>query len=126
MKISLLNTTLSCIAKCLRFIVVMLNKKNICGFLLLILLGACSAPTAMLGPAYSLTSGNIYQAGFSFGSDKAIAKYTGKSTIENLKDLSEISKKDENIQKITLESDDFHILVKNNFEKTKKLLKTSN
>ena len=112
MKISFLNTTLSCIAKCLRFIVVMLNKKIICGFLMLILLSACTAPTAMLGPAYSLTSGNIYQAGFSFGSDKAIAKYTGKTTIENLKDLSEISKKDENIQKITLESDDFHILVK--------------
>ena len=61
----------------------------------------------MLGPAYTLTStGNVYQAGFSYGSSEMITMYTGKTPMENLKNLLQNPDK-KNIQKKTLESEDF-------------------
>ena len=49
----------------------MIHKKIIFGLFLLSFLGACTSPTAMLGPAYTLTStGNVFQAGFSYGSSE--------------------------------------------------------
>ena len=94
----------------------MTNRKIIFGLLMLCFLGACSAPTAMLGPAYTLTStGNIAQAGLSYGSNVFITSYTGKSPVENLEEFA--TKK--NIQKETLESEDFYQLVKNKVERTK-------
>ena len=66
------NSTLSCISKCLRFFR-MIHKKIIFGLFILVFLGACAAPTAMLGPAYTLTStGNVFQAGLSYGSNEMI------------------------------------------------------
>ena len=51
----------------------MINKKIIFSLFLLGFLGACGAPTAMIGPAYTLTStGNLAQAGLSYGSNKLI------------------------------------------------------
>ena len=50
--------------------------------------------------------------------------YTGKTPIENIKEISTIDKK--NIHKNTIESEDFYILVKNKIEKTGGLLKFSN
>ena len=41
----------------------MIHRNNF-RIILLIFMGACTAPTAMLGPAYSLTSGNVVQADF--------------------------------------------------------------
>ncbi len=82
----------------------------------------------MLGPAYTLSStGNIFQAGLSYGSNELITQYTGKTPIENLKEISEIElEKDENIMKNTLESEDFYYLVQNKFKKTRSLIKLSN
>ena len=99
----------------------MINKKIIIGFFVISFLGACTAPTAMLGPAYTLTStGNIYQAGLSYGSNQMITMYTGKTPLENLEEItSENLKIKKNIQKQTLESEDFYQLVKNKIEKTK-------
>jgi hypothetical protein len=78
----------------------------------------------MIGPAYSLTSsGNILQAGLSYGSSEMITMYTGKTPLEN---LQETSLKEKNIKKKTLESEDFQFLVKQNIEKTNKILKSSN
>ena len=127
MKISVLNSTLSCISKCIRFVVAMINKKIIVGLILLSFLGACTSPTAMLGPVYSLSStGSIYHAGLSYGSNELITKHTGKTPLENLK---EISVKDQaennNIRKKTLESDDFYNLVKNKIKVTGSLIKNS-
>ena len=62
-------------------------------------LGACTAPTAMLGPAYTLTSGNVYQAGFSYGSSELVTMYTGKTPMENVIEITSNIKKNENIQK---------------------------
>ena len=80
----------------------------------------------MLGPVYTMSSsGNIYHAGFSFGSNELITKYTGKTPIENLKEISIKEQEENNIQKKTLESEDFHNLVKSKIEVTGNLLKSS-
>ena len=127
MKISLLeqlfNSTLSCIYKCLRFSL-MIHKKIIFWLLVSAFLSGCTSPTAMLGPAYTLTStGNAFQAGLTYGSNEIITRHTGKTPIENIQEIS-VSKK--NIQKQTLQSEDFYILVKNKIDKTRGIFKKSN
>ena len=125
MKIRALHTTLSCIVKCIRFVLDMINKKIILGLFTLSLLGACAAPTAMLAPAYTLTStGSAFQAGLSYGSGELVTMYTGKTPLENIKEITNIE--EENIQKETLESEDFYILVKNKIKKAQGVLNLSN
>ena len=128
MKIKASSSTLSCISKCIRFVAVMINKKIILGLFITSFLGACASPTAMLGPVYTLTSsGNVVQAGLSYGSNEMITMYTGKTPIENLKEISSTeNRKIKNIHKKTLESEDFFILVKQKVEKNNKILKSSN
>ena len=128
MKIKLLsqifNSTLSCILKCLRFLSVMICKKKIFVFFICGFLGACTSPTAMLGPAYTFSStGNALQAGFSYGSGELITQQTGKTPLENIK---EISKDKNNIKKKTLESDEFYQLINAKVKKTNSILKISN
>ena len=102
----------------------MINKKIFVGLFVLSFLGACGAPTAMLGPAYTLTStGNVVQAGLSYGTNELITSYTGKTPFENIKDAT-ISQK--NIKKQTLESQDFYILVKNRIKKTSGIINLTN
>ena len=130
MKIKLLaqifNSTLSCIHKCLRFST-MIHKRLIFGLLTISFLTGCTAPTAMIGPAYTLSStGNVFQAGFSYGSNQFITNYTGKTPIQNLGEItSQNSFSEKNIQKNTLESEDFYQLVKNKIEKLKGKIKLS-
>ena len=125
MKITVLYSTLSCILKCIRFDVAMIIKKLIFGLIIFSFLPGCSTPTAMLGPAYTLSSsGNLLQAGLNYGSNQMITKYTGKTPIENLKEIKNLEIKQKNIQKETLESEDFHILVKNKIKKTSVILNT--
>jgi len=128
MKNKLLNTTLSCIAKCIRFSLVVINKKIIFGLFMFSFLGACASPTAMLGPVSTLTStGNVLQAGLSYGSSEIVTAYTGKTPMENLEEFTSnnLSNK-KNIQKQTLESEEFQQLVKNKILKTKEIIKLSN
>ena len=78
----------------------------------------------MLGPAYTLTSsGNVLQAGFSYGSSELVTMYTGKTPMEN---IIEITSTEKNIQKKTLESDDFKDLIISRIEKANKILNSSN
>ena len=106
----------------------MINKRIIFGLLIICFLGGCASPTAMLGPAYTLTStGNVFQAGFSYGTNEVITRYTGKTPIENLKDISLSKEKNKkNIQKETLESQEFYLLVKSKIDKSSKILNLSN
>ena len=114
------DSTLSCIFKCLRFFH-MIHKRIIFGLLTISFLGGCATPSAMLGPAYTLTStGNVFQASLSYGSNEMITMYTGKTPFENVK---EIAMNDKNIHKQTLESEEFYILVKNKIDKTGAILK---
>ena len=128
MKIGSFNSILSCTTKCIRIILSMINKKLILGLFLFSMLGACGAPTAMLGPAYTFnTTGNIAQAGLSYGSDYLITSYTGKTTIENIEDIaSKNLPVKKNIQKQALQSEDFYQLVKNKIKMTKGKIKLSN
>ena len=128
MKIAVFNSTLSCIYKCIRFLTTMINKKLLLGLFIVSFLGACASPTAMLGPAYTLNStGSVLQAGFNYGTSKMITAYTGKTPIENLKEISlDVQDNSKNIQKKTLESEDFYNLVKSRIEKTNSILKLSN
>ena len=105
----------------------MIHKKTFFGLFILVFLGACAAPTAMLGPAYTLSSGNVLQAGFSYGSSELVKTYTGKTPLENLAEISELDlDHKKNIQKQTLESSEFHILVKNRIKKNNEIIKLTN
>ena len=119
------NSTLSCKVKCLRFLSNMIHKKIIFGLFIFSLLGACTAPTAMLGPAYTLSSsGSIVQAGFSYGSSELVSAYTGKTPMENLIEIA--STENVNIHKQTLESEDFKKLVEKRIQNTNNILKSIN
>jgi len=81
----------------------------------------------MLGPAYTFSSsGNIIQAGLNYGSSQMITHYTGKTKIENLKEVSQKKVQKINIKKKTLESDEFYLLVKSKIEKKSGILNLSN
>ena len=116
------TSILSCTWECLMFLI-MIHKKIIYSLIALYFLAGCTSPTAMIGPVYTLSStGSIFQTGLSYGSNEIITRSTGKTPIENVIEIS--SKK--NIQKQTLESEDFYFLVKNRIEKTGVILKKSN
>ena len=103
---------------------IMILKKIITGSLFLFFLNGCVQSAALLGPAYTLTSsGNIYQAGLSYGSNQVVKKITGKSATENIKSLVDNKKikveKEENY-------DEFFALVKSKIEKTSKIIQLAN
>jgi len=102
----------------------MILKKIIAGLFLLLFLNGCVQTAALLGPAYTLTStGNIYQAGLSYGSNQAVKKITGKSPTENIQSLVDNKKKKiEEKEK----QDEFFALVKNRIEKTSKIIQLAN
>ena len=80
----------------------MINIKIIFAFSLIFLLNSCAqTPIALLGPAYSLSStGSVYQAGFSYGSNQAITLVTGKTTGENIKEILQPNKQDTELRKL--------------------------
>ena len=102
----------------------MILKKIIAGLFLLFFLNGCVQSTALLGPAYTLTStGNVFQAGLSYGSNQAVKKITGKSTTENIKSFV-----DDNKIKVEEEEnhEEFFVLVKSRIEKTSKIIQLAN
>ena len=79
--------------------------------------------TALLGPVYTLAStGNIYQASLSYGSNHAVEKITGKSPTENVQSLVDNKKKIEEKEK----QEEFFALVKSRIEKTSKIIQLAN
>ena len=102
----------------------MILKKIIAGLFLLFFLNSCVQSTALLGPVYTLTStGSIYQAGLSYGSNQAVKRITGKSPTENIQSLVDNKKKKiEEKEK----QEEFFSLVKNRIEKTSKIIQLAN
>ena len=95
----------------------MIFKKILIGIFLLGFLSGCAQNAALLGPAYTLsTSGNIYHASVTYGSNEIITKTTGKSVAQNFKEAL-IPKK---------EDTEFEKLVKRNIQKTRRKLNISN
>ena len=91
---------------------------------MLFFLNGCVQSAALLGPAYTMAStGNIYQAGLSYGSNQAVKKITGKSPTENIQSLVDNKKK-----KIEEEEkqEEFFALVKSRIEKTSKIIQLAN
>tara|TARA_B100000795_G_scaffold205965_1_gene159493 strand:- start:335 stop:625 length:291 start_codon:yes stop_codon:yes gene_type:complete len=94
----------------------MILKKIITGFFLVSFLNGCAQNAALLGPAYTLAStGNVYHAGVTYGSNEIITRTTGKSTTQNLKEVLLPKKK----------NTEFERLLKKNIEETRKKLKLS-
>ena len=64
-------------------------KKIIFLLINLILLSGCVQSTAMFGPALTAaTTGNIFQAGLSYGTNLTIKEKTGKSPSEHVVDYN--------------------------------------
>ena len=63
-------------------------KKIITLHIVFLFLNGCIESTALLGPAITAgTSGNIYQASLSYGTNKILIETTGKSPIEHVAEL---------------------------------------
>ena len=102
----------------------MILNKIIAGLFLLFFLNGCVQSAALVGPAYTLaSSGNIYQAGLSYGSNQAVKKITGKSPTENIQSL--IDNKKKKIQEEE-KQEEFFALVKSRIEKTSKIIQLAN
>ena len=105
-------------------------KKIVMVFLSLFFLNGCVEPTAFLGPAITAgTSGNIYQASLSYGTNQVIQKTTGKTPAEHVVaffdpqnehqgDLKKILVEEikEKKSKIIKNEDDFFAMVKKVYE----------
>ena len=60
-------------------------KKIIVIIISFVFLGACAQTTALIGPAITVGStGNVMQAGFSYASNMAVKKTTGKTPSEHV------------------------------------------
>ena len=80
--------------------------------------GCYQTSAALVGPAYTLGStGNIYQAGFTYGLNASLEKTTGMSTTDHAKKiLSKIGKKKEKLNIYTQQQKE---KIKKGFEVTK-------
>tara|TARA_B110000211_G_scaffold226520_1_gene280169 strand:+ start:84 stop:392 length:309 start_codon:yes stop_codon:yes gene_type:complete len=88
----------------------MILKKIIISLFFVCFLNGCIQNTAFLGPAITVVStGNVYQAGLSYGSSKVITKISGKTPVENIKSLLEKNKDEEDDKK---NANDFFKIVK--------------
>ena len=102
----------------------MILKKIIISAFAICFLTGCLQNTAFLGPAVTVAStGNVYQAGLSYGSSQVIKKKTGKTATENIKsflDSNNTSVKEEEVY------DKFFVLVKDKIEKKSNILNLAN
>ena len=65
-----------------------------------LLLSACAQTTAFIGPAITVGStGNVMQAGFSYGSNLALKKTTGKTPSEHVSFYIEEKKEEKKLEK---------------------------
>jgi hypothetical protein len=102
----------------------MILKKIIISAFVMCFLTGCLQNTALLGPAVTVAStGNIYQAGLSYGSSQTIKKMTGKTATENIKNF--LDSKNSTVKEEE-SYDEFFALVKSQIEKKSKILNLAN
>ena len=95
----------------------MKNKKIVFILMLVVLLTGCAQSTAFIGPAITVAAtGNIAQAGFTYGTNEAIKRETGKDTMQYVSSLLEPKEK-----KVTI-NEDFIALVEGSIKKTRQKL----
>ena len=96
----------------------------------ILLTGCFQSSASLIGPVYTLgSSGNIYQAGLSYGVNQTIQKTTGQTSFINkskniqVKAQSKVSEYKKSTMKmaenIKINSDEFFASVKSNIEKTR-------
>ena len=74
-------------------------KKIIVIIISFVFLGACAQTTAFLGPAITIGStGNLMQAGFSYGTNMAVKQTTGKTPSEHVSSYVENKQKEKKIR----------------------------
>ena len=75
-------------------------KKIIVIIISFVFLGACAQTTALIGPAITIGStGNVMQAGFSYASNMAVQKTTGKTPSEHVSLYVKEKKKEKTLKK---------------------------
>ena len=103
----------------------MKNKKVAFILMSVVLLTGCAQSTVFLGPAITVAAtGNIAQAGFTYGTNEVIKRETGKDTIQYVSGLLE--PKDKNLlepkdKKVTI-NEDLVALVESSIKKTRQKL----
>ena len=103
----------------------MKNKKIVFILMSVVLLTGCAQSTAFLGPAITVAAtGNIAQAGFTYGTNEVIKRETGKDTIQYVSSLLE--PEDKNLlksedKKVTI-NEDLVALVESSIKKTRQKL----
>ena len=103
----------------------MKNKKIAFILMSVVLLTGCAQSTAFLGPAITVAAtGNIAQAGFTYGTNEVIKRETGKDTMQYVSSL--LQSEDKNLlepedKKVTI-NEDLIALVESRIKKTRKKL----
>jgi len=92
----------------------MKNKKIAFILMSVVLLTGCVQSTAFIGPAITVAAtGNIAQAGFTYGTNEVIKRETGKDTMQYVSSLLEPEDK-----KVTI-NEDLIALVESSIKKTR-------
>ena len=87
----------------------------------LVLLSACAQSTALIGPAITIgNTGNIMQAGFSYGTNMAVKQATGKTPGKHITSYVEEKKKEKKIRKEIVSYLESHIKIMRKKLSTKK------
>ena len=100
----------------------MKNKKIVIILMSVVLLTGCAQSTVFIGPAITVAAtGNIAQAGFTYGTNEVIKRETGKDTIQYVSSLLELE--DKNLlepkdKKVTI-NEDLIALVESSIRKTR-------
>ena len=75
-------------------------KKIIVIIISFVFLGACAQSTALIGPAITIgNTGNVMQAGFSYGSNMMIKNTTGKTPTEHATSYVDKKREEKKIRK---------------------------
>ena len=103
----------------------MKNKKIVFILMSVVLLTGCAQSTAFLGPAITVAAtGNIAQAGFTYGTNEVFKKETGKDAIQYVSSLLEPEDKkllESGDKKVTID-EDLIVLVESSIKKTRQKL----
>tara|TARA_Y100000590_G_scaffold433789_1_gene551271 strand:- start:421 stop:753 length:333 start_codon:yes stop_codon:yes gene_type:complete len=103
----------------------MKNKKIVFILMSVVLLTGCAQSTAFIGPAITVAAtGNVAQAGFTYGTNEVLKKETGKDTMQYVSSLLEVENKSlfKSEDKKSEIDEDFIALVESSIKKTRQKL----
>jgi|TARA_X000001036_G_scaffold139507_1_gene132262 hypothetical protein len=98
--------------------------KIVLTLLILLFLVGCAQPSALLGPMYTIgTTGNVLQAGASYGTSYAVKKMTGKTVPENVNAFIDTEELKEELKE---NPDEFFSIVKKHAKRSKEIVTITN